>query len=110
MNIGVYGLLIVFGAFVVLLIFNPNLSCFGKRIKSPFYPLLRRRARQKKKLKTEDFGFSLGNGDRAPRETEAPPPSPRPTTRRGKPLVTEDYGFNLGDSEKGLDRDESTAE
>ena len=61
MNIGLYGLLIVFGAFVLLLIFNPNLSCFGKRVKSPLYPVLRRRSRNSRKMiKTEDYGFDLG--------------------------------------------------
>jgi hypothetical protein len=98
MSIGAYGLLIVFGAFILILIFNPNISCFGKRIKSPFYPLSRRRAQKKKILKTEDFGFTLADGDKIPRETKTPPPNP-PTTSRGKPLVTEDFGFNLGDDE-----------
>jgi hypothetical protein len=54
-------ILIVFAAFILLLILNPNMSCFGRRVKSPFYPLFR-----KKKLKdeaketppkTEDYGF-----------------------------------------------------
>ena len=43
MNWGVTGLLIVFAAFIVLLVFSPSLSCFGRRLKSPFYPLTRRR-------------------------------------------------------------------
>ena len=41
-------ILIIFAAFVLLLILNPNMSCFGRRIKSPFYPLFR-----KKRLKDE---------------------------------------------------------
>lgn len=57
MNWGVYGILIVFGLFVLLLILNPNLSCFGKRISSPLYPLLRKR--KKRTVKTEDYGFHL---------------------------------------------------
>lgn len=121
MSIGVYGVLIVFGAFILILIFNPNLSCFGKRIKSPFYPMLRRRAQQKKPLKTEDFGFSLGDGDKTSRETKTPRPSP-PTKSRGKPLVTEDYGFKLGedvndeksakaaDKESNPDQEENSSE
>jgi hypothetical protein len=61
MNFGMYGILIVFGAFVLLLILNPNLSCFGKRIKSPLYPLLRKRAqRAPKRIQTESYGFDLG--------------------------------------------------
>lgn len=53
---GTYGILIVFGAFILLLIFSPNLSCFGKRVKSPLYPFFRKK---KKKIKAEDYGFHL---------------------------------------------------
>ena len=56
MSWSIYAILIVFAAFILLLILNPNLSCFGKKLKSPFYPLLRKK---KKKLKTDDYGFSL---------------------------------------------------
>lgn len=55
--------LIIFAAFVVLLILKPNMSCFGRRIKSPFYPLARRKRLEdeagggKKPPKTEDYGF-----------------------------------------------------
>jgi hypothetical protein len=65
MNWGLTGLLIVFGAFIVLLVFSPSMSCFGKRLRSPFYPLMRRRRN--------------------------PPPSARP----GKPVKADDYGFKL---------------
>jgi hypothetical protein len=58
-------ILVVFGAFIILLIVSPNLSCFGRRIKSPFYPLLRKRKGKsgaagdgdKTQKKTEDYGF-----------------------------------------------------
>jgi len=53
-------ILIVFAAFVLLLILNPNMSCFGRRIKSPFYPLLRKKKLEeakKKPPKTQDYGF-----------------------------------------------------
>ncbi|HUT07212.1 MAG TPA: hypothetical protein VMY15_00070 [Candidatus Latescibacteria bacterium] len=61
-------ILIIFAAFVLLLILNPNMSCFGKRITSPFYPLLRKKrlkgkagaatgAGEKAAPKTEDYGF-----------------------------------------------------
>jgi hypothetical protein len=53
----IYGIIIIFALFVLALIFNPTLSCFGKKLKSPLYPLLRKR---KRKLKTDDYGFSLG--------------------------------------------------
>ena len=39
MSFGAYGLLVIFGLFILLLAVNPKLSCFGKRIASPFYPL-----------------------------------------------------------------------
>jgi hypothetical protein len=57
MNFGVYGILVIFGIFIVLLIINPNMSCFGKRVSSPLYPLFRKRKRRK--IKTEDYGFQL---------------------------------------------------
>ena len=53
-------ILIIFGAFVLLLILNPNMSCFGRRIKSPFYPLLRKKKMKdqaKKPPQTDDYGF-----------------------------------------------------
>jgi hypothetical protein len=67
MGWGSYAILIIFGAFVLLLILNPNISCFGKRIRSPFTPLFRK-SRLKKRVakeaektaeKTEDYGFRL---------------------------------------------------
>jgi hypothetical protein len=63
MNIGTVGILVVLAAFVLLLIINPNMSCFGRKIKSPFYPLFRMKKRRregeeaKKPPKTEDYGF-----------------------------------------------------
>jgi hypothetical protein len=77
MNWGFIGLLAVFGIFIILLIINPNLSCFGRRIKSPFYPLFRRSKEKKRAAihrtvgqnqtagakdqdkQTEDYGFKL---------------------------------------------------
>ncbi|MEN6559148.1 MAG: hypothetical protein ABFD52_00035 [Acidobacteriota bacterium] len=53
-------ILIIFAAFVLLLIINPNMSCFGRRLKSPFYPLFRKGKMKdgaKKPPKTEDYGF-----------------------------------------------------
>lgn len=54
-------ILLVFAAFILLLIFNPNMSCFGRRIKSPFYPLFRKKRLKeegkKTPPKTEDYGF-----------------------------------------------------
>ncbi|OGD20176.1 MAG: hypothetical protein A2Y70_05065 [Candidatus Aminicenantes bacterium RBG_13_64_14] len=68
MSWSTYVILIIFAAFVLLLIINPNMSCFGKRITSPFYPILRKKrpkgkagaatgAGEKAAQKTEDYGF-----------------------------------------------------
>ncbi len=64
MNLGTYGILIVFAAFIILLILNPKLSCFGRRVRSPFYPILRRRqkkapAQDPADKKGDDYGFRL---------------------------------------------------
>jgi len=95
MNFGMYGILIIFGAFVLILILNPNLSCFGKRLKSPLYPLLRKRGRTKaRQLRVEDYGLNLG-GDRS---TSRPGVAPKADVSRK--VVTEDYGFRLRDKDK----------
>jgi hypothetical protein len=64
MSWGTTAILVVFAAFVLLLILNPKMSCFGRRIKSPFYPLLRKKRGKagpddpaQKPPKTEDYGF-----------------------------------------------------
>jgi hypothetical protein len=75
MSFGAYGLLVIFGLFILLLAVNPKLSCFGKRIASPLYPLVRKRRLRKKageagktggeeeenapRKKTADYGFHL---------------------------------------------------
>jgi hypothetical protein len=92
MNWGVTGLLVLFGAFILLLIINPNLSCFGRRLKSPLYPLWRKKKlardeenRKARLIKTEDYGFKLSDDGLAP-----VPGSP--TKAKNK---AEDYGFKL---------------
>jgi hypothetical protein len=106
----IYGIIIIFALFVLALIFNPTLSCFGKKLKSPLYPLLRRK---KRNLKTDDYGFSLG-GRGAKKETKEKirelgikdyglsrigkaQHSPREKKRN---LKTDDYGFSLGGDAK----------
>ncbi|MDD8025253.1 MAG: hypothetical protein PHI34_01980 [Acidobacteriota bacterium] len=94
MNIGAYGILIIFGLFIILLVRNPNLSCFGKKLKSPFYPILRRKRMQReaeaaklerrKNLKTADYGFHL--------ETPGAPGKDGSPEAQKK---AEDYGFKL---------------
>lgn len=99
MNIGLIILLILFIAFILLLVFNPNLSCFGKRIRSPFYPLYRRRhsgLKPRKDLPTTDYGFSLIEGEKG--QGEAPShekPLTKDPVKLKKPPKSEDYGFKL---------------
>lgn len=80
----IYAILVVFGLFIILMIVNPNLSCFGRRIKSPFYPLTR-----KKKMRTvsRNYKFELGT----PGEKTGPPGQ---AGNSSKPKA-EDYGFKL---------------
>jgi hypothetical protein len=88
MNWGTYGILIAFGLFVLLMIFNPRISCFGKRIRSPFYPLLRKKARKKAPPPAEDYGFHLTEGES--KDGAKPPTGGRKAVKE-----TEDYGFRL---------------
>lgn len=81
MSWGATVLLVLFGVFVLFVIVNPNISCFGKRLRSPFYPLRRKRARRKK---ATDYHFHLVDGG------ESPAASPEAGKR---PPKTEDYGF-----------------
>jgi hypothetical protein len=78
MNWGVYGLLVVFGAFIVLMIVNPKLSCFGRRIRSPLYPLTK-----KGRLRRKGY----------PGQRTSTPPVPGGTPGASK--KTDDYGFRL---------------
>ena len=88
MNWGAYGILIAFGLFVLLLIFNPRISCFGKRIRSPFYPLLRKKSRKKAVPPAEDYGFRLTEAEAKDRA--------KPSEEQKKAVKkTDDYGFRL---------------
>lgn len=58
MNIGVLGIIVVSVLFLILLVLNPKLSCFGRVVRSPLYPLFRKK-KTKKKKKEEDYGFHL---------------------------------------------------
>lgn len=85
MSWGAYAILIVFGAFVLLLVINPNMSCFGKRVRSPFYPLRRKRAM---KRKLTDYKFDLGG--KPAKDAPAAAPGQKPADKK-----PEDYGFRL---------------
>lgn len=86
-KLGMYGILIVLAAFIVLMIFNPNLSCFGKRVRSPFYPLQRKK--KKAALKTTDYDFHLVEGPARKPGVQAGKETPKPDKK------TDDYGFKL---------------
>ncbi len=96
MNLALYGILILLGLFIILLVFNPNISCFGKKIKSPFYPLFRKKTRRK--ITTEDYGFKLGGKEGAPGREKAPE----------RKIPTEDYGFDLGGTGRKEDLEETS--
>ncbi|MCX6566821.1 MAG: hypothetical protein NTW38_10470 [Candidatus Aminicenantes bacterium] len=98
MNVGVIGILVIFAVFIVLIATNPRLSCFGKKLKSPFYPLFRKKRMEEearllrkerlRNIKTEDYGFKLDDSD----GTSLPPVSDEV---RKKAEKTEDYGLKL---------------
>jgi len=88
MNWGTYGILIAFGLFVLLMIFNPRISCFGKRIRSPFYPLLQKKSRKKAAPPAEDYGFRLT-------EAEARERAKAGGEKKQAVKKTDDYGFRL---------------
>jgi hypothetical protein len=99
MNWMTYGIIIIFAAFVVLMILNPKLSCFGKKLASPLYPLTRQRKQRQRKIKTEDYGFHLDESG------EGIPSMKRRTEDeeffldqfKHKKIKTKSYGFRLTD-------------
>jgi len=102
MNIYFVGVIIIFALFVIILIVNPNISCFGRKIKSPFYPLLRKRTKKsskEKKKKIDDYGFTLVDEKerRKPRITELESRKKRKVKKEPK---VEDYGFSLSHEKK----------
>ncbi len=102
-----YGVIIIFGAFVILMILNPNLSCFGRKITSPFYPLLRHNKKQQRNLETEDYGFQLSeeggkkrvfSGQRMGEDEEL-----FLDQFKNKKYRTKNYGFKLSDTNEAQD-------
>jgi len=81
----IYAILIIFGLFIVLMIINPNLSCFGRRIRSPFYPMVRKR---KIKSAAKDYKFRAGSEGQ-------PKKGPSPSDAEGKKKLEDEYGFKL---------------
>lgn len=103
MNWATYGIIIIFGAFIVLLILNPNLSCFGRKITSPLYPVLRHKKKSQKQVKTQDYGFNLsGDGKKATYVSQRDGEDGEPFLAQFKAgkFKTKDYGFTLSDTEE----------
>jgi len=92
-----YGIFIIFGALIVLMIINPKLSCFGRRITSPLYPLLRQKKQGKRRVKTEDYGFHLfDEGEKnSVRRPMGEDEEPFLNQFKHKKIKTRDYGFHL---------------
>lgn len=99
MNWMTYGIIIIFAAFVILMIINPNLSCFGKKLASPLYPLTRRRKHKQGRIKTEDYGFHLDEtGEKGPGVKRKKGDEEFFLEQfKNKKLKTKDYGFRLTD-------------
>lgn len=95
MNFGIYGILVIFGAFILLMIFNPRFSCFGKKLASPFYPLMRKKKQAQRRIKTEDYGFDLGG------DNPGTKPQAHPTDLPKKKDLSREYGFDLGGDAAG---------
>lgn len=98
MNWRIYLILVIFALLFIILIFNPNLSCFGRRIRSPLYPLFRVK---KKRIKTEDYGFSL-LGEKEKKIVLKKPRLENIEEEPGakkKALKIEDYGFSVVDDQ-----------
>ncbi len=103
MNLALYGILVILALFIVLMVFNPRLSCFGRKLKSPLYPVLRRRRHKKKNMDATDYGFDLGGpGEKRDSGTDMQKSSPSKKAASKQPVGTEDYGFDLrgGSSKK----------
>ncbi len=96
MKLALYGILVILALFVVLMVFNPNLSCFGRKLKSPLYPVLRKKKQKQKMMKTVDYGFDLGGPGEKRAPVTSPKKQPRQTrTPKRQKIETEDYGFDL---------------
>ncbi len=97
MTLAMYGILVILILFIVLMVFNPSLSCFGRKLKSPLYPVLRKKKRNQKKMKTVDYGFDLGSSQKNRAQgasTQKHAQHGSPATRKNR--VPQDYGFDLG--------------
>jgi len=112
MNWMTYGIIIIFAAFIVLLLINPKLSCFGKQITSPLYPLKRKRKQRQRQFKTDDYGFRLNDTgtDGAGLKKKTEDGELFLEQFKHKKIKTKDYGFQLSDESGTQDEDEPVEE
>lgn len=109
MNWMTYGVIIIFGAFIVLMILNPNLSCFGRKITSPLYPILRHKKTSQKSVKTQDYGFKLsekGEKHVFHRQRIGEDEELYLDQFKNKKYKTKSYGFNLSDTDEEREKEE----
>lgn len=110
MSFRIYAIIIIFALFIIILIINPRLSCFGRWIRSPLYPLLRKR--KQKQVKTEDYGFKLSEGETSAL-SKRPPSLPKKEVQPGekvKNIKTQDYGFKLSEVNEDSKSDQDKSE
>ena len=97
MTLAFYGILVILALFIVLMVFNPNLSCFGRKLKSPFYPMIRKKKMKKKTREIVDYGFDLGGSKEKRAQAASMREQTAKRTSSAKPnTAIEDYGFDLG--------------
>ncbi len=103
MNWATYGVIIIFAAFIILMALNPKLSCFGRKITSPLYPVLRHKKKSQKRIKTQDYGFKLsesGEKSFSPGQKIGEEEDLFLEQFKGKKYKTKEYGFNLSDTDE----------
>jgi len=112
MNWMTTGIIIIFAAFIILMILNPKLSCFGKQITSPLYPLKRKRKERQRRIKTDDYGFHLddaGGKGTGPKRKKADE-DPFLEQFEHKKKKARDYGFHLGGESDKQEEDKKTGQ
>lgn len=103
MNWATYGIIIIFAAFIILMVVNPKLSCFGRKITSPLYPVLRHKRKSQKRIKTQDYGFKLSDeGEKPLRQSQQNGEEEELFLEqfKNKKYKTRDYGFKLSDTDE----------
>jgi hypothetical protein len=106
MNWATYGI-IIFAAFIILMVVNPKLSCFGRKITSPLYPVLRHKRKSQKRIKTQDYGFKLSDeGEKSLRQSQQSGEEEELFLEqfKNKKYKTRDYGFKLSDTDETEDQ------